>query len=396
MSTIAASPVWNGRNPNSSGQRIEIRPPLTAHDNVGALTLTPNVAISNAQVASASTPWQAELQPQYQQEVIGGDLTPVAEPIFGEVIDESIALGCDHCPPGRLSWFERWFGCRPFRETGIGHERVVHAPFEITTTQPMNNFRMRLDAAYGIEAPDRAEFLWAKIMGARNPFAVRERETHYQDMRFMLEAGGEAFSTQIDIPIRMLDPELNGNTAGMGDMSVTTKTVLVDGRDRWQITQIFRTTFNTGSPMHRTGSGNIKLEPGVACRLRLQDSTYAHSEVTYIIPTAGDPLHQGQILRYGLGFSHVYYETDTTAILPTLEFVGWSVLGGLRTTPPGASPVVVDVDGEHILTIHPGVRFVADTGSDLGLWEFGVSGGVGVSDDKWYRGLLRADLRLSY
>ena len=54
------------------------------------------------------------------------------------------------------------------------------------------------------------------------------------------------------------------------------------------------------------------------------------------------------------------------------------------------------LDGENILNIHPGIRFVFDNDGDLGLFELGVAGGFSVTRTHWYRGLFRLDLRWSY
>jgi hypothetical protein len=265
----------------------------------------------------------------------------------------------------------------------------MNAVFEIDNTQPMNNVRLRFDAAYGVPYPDRAEYYWAKTPGPKRP-GVPDVGMDYQDVRMMLEVGGERFSTQTEIPIRAIDPVENANTAGMGDMSVTTKTVLVDG-DTWQLTQILRTYMNTGSASHGTGTGHMSMEPGILCRYKWNDRLYVHSEIKYWFPLGGDPIHSGQVLRYGMGFSSLCRESDTFALMPTCEIVGWSVLDGQETQPDG---IPRDVDGCHIFNIYPGLRCVLDPQSDLGLWEVGINVGVSLTKQQWYEGLLRVELRI--
>jgi hypothetical protein len=270
---------------------------------------------------------------------------------------------------------------------GIGSEWLDHAPFEIERAKPLSSFRVRFDAAYEQEFPDRAEFFWGRI-GGRGP-AAAETGVDYQDFRFRTELGSDKFSVATEIPLRVLDPEQNANTAGLGDMSLTTKTVLFEG-EQWLITQIFKSHFNTGAPSHGLSTGHISLEPGVLFRYKWSDSTYLHSDLTYWFPLGGDPNHSGQVIRYGFGLSHIYYDSDAFAIIPTLEFVSWWVMDGQQTTTAGATQ---EIDGQGILNIYPGVRFLFDTSRDCSVWDLGISGGVAVTDDHWYQGLLRADIR---
>jgi len=71
------------------------------------------------------------------------------------------------------------------------------------------------------------------------------------------------------------------------------------------------------------------------------------------------------------------------------------VLSG-RKTVGGLVPQTVRIDGENIVNLYPGLRLVRDSGSDLGLFELGFSGGVSITESLWYRGLLRLDLRWSF
>ena len=140
----------------------------------------------------------------------------------------------------------------------------------------------------------------------------------------------------------------------------------------------------------------MSLEPGMLFRYKWNDITYLHSEVKYWFPLGGDPKHSGQVLNYGLGISHLWFDADNFAIIPTLEFVGWTVLDGEQTLPVISVPQTERIDGLGIFNIYPGVRFVCDKGGDLGLFELGIGTGFAVSDHHWYESLLRVDLRWSY
>ena len=340
-----------------------------------------------------------------------------AEPIFDEVIQDAFssqghvsqapplnAGTCHDCTPGHpppiLFWHPGplaslsclWGGleCLSSPDVGVGQERLIHAPFQIDTTQPLNNYRVRFDFAYDHTFPDRAEYFWAKIAG-RGP-EEKEQSVDYQDIRFLFELGGPKFSAATEIPIRILDPIGNANTAGLGDVNLTTKLVLVDGSS-WQITQMFRTYFNTGLAARGLGTGHISLEPGVLFRYRWNDRTFLHSDLKFWFPIAGDPEYSGPVLGYGFGVSRLLLDTDTFAVIPVLELVNWTVLDGKKTAPDGGA---LSVDGDQICNIHPGLRVVWDTGGDLGLVEFGIAGGLSPTKQRWYDSLLRVDLRCSY
>lgn len=291
-----------------------------------------------------------------------------------------------------LSRYVRGRGSDPRRgyDIGVGRERLPYALFEIDSTQPLNNYRLRFDSAYDWESPDRAEYFWAKG-GARGP-APAEPSVDYQDIRFLLEVASPRFSLGTEIPLRFINPRVAGNTTGLGDLSLTTKTLLVDG-DSWQLTQILRTQLSTGTAKLGRGNGHISMEPGLLARYKWSEDTYLHSELKFWFPLGGDPTFSGQALRYGFGISNVMYDRDDFAVLRTLELVSWSFVSGQKTVAFGPP---VPVDGENILNLYPGLRFVHDMGGDFGMFEVGLSGGLSVTERHFYRELLRLDLRWSF
>ena len=331
----------------------------------------------------------------------------VAAPVFGELIEQHAAECCPHCGtkggstlfgnPCRCGRMGPLFpGCRKFRDAGIGRERVGNAVFEISATQPMKNFQIRMDSAYNVENPDRAEYFWAKIGGPKGP-PLPESTVDYQDLRFQMEVGGPKFTTTTELPIRSLDPTFNNNTTSFADMSVATKLLLYDG-ESFQIAQWNKIYTPTGVFRRGTGTGHVSIEPGFLFRYKYSELTYLHGEIKFWIPIAADLDHGGEVLKMGAGLSHVAHETDSFAIIPTFELVGWSILDGLETPflLPGVLLPGVEVDPESILNIQPGARFVMDGGGGIGLFEFGVSGAFAVTENHWHDGLLRFDLRWSF
>ena len=297
----------------------------------------------------------------------------------------------------------------PCCNEGLGAERVMFAPFFIDTTQPLQNCRVRFDFAQDEKFPDRLEYFWARTPGGFGPppptspsnAGPQSESVNYQDIRFYLERGTPKFSVATEIPIRMIDPELRDDTAGLGDMNLTTKTVILDGR-QWQLAQIFRTYLPTGSPRLGTGDGHVSLEPGVAWRYKFSDVTYFHGDLKYWFPLGGNPDYAGQFLNYGFGISHVAYDGDRFAVIPTFEVIMWSLFDGQQTPPVDFSqpipplPTPMNVDNMTIVNLAPGVRFACENGNDCGTREIGISSGFAVSGNQWYSELLRVELRWSF
>ncbi|MEX0818733.1 MAG: hypothetical protein WD070_04040 [Pirellulaceae bacterium] len=317
----------------------------------------------------------------YGQEYLPMDGDMAATPIFDGIVGSEPRAGA------RGGFWSGLFYGQP---AGIGRERVLHAPFEIDTTQPFGNFAVKTNMVTNQTFPDRAEFFWART-GTRGPL-LPESAVNYQEVRLKLELGKGKFSTTTEVPFRWVDPERNANHAGLGDLTTATKVVLVDGKS-WQITQFFKSYFSTGSPRMGLGTGHIALEPGFLFRYRWSDFTFLHSEVKYQFPLGADPLFASEILRYGFGISHLWLENDQVAVIPTFELVGWSISGGLATDPFGFP---VSSDGVHIFNFYPGLRLVHDTNCDLGLLEFGVRGGFPVTPRRWHDGSVAIEVRWSF
>jgi hypothetical protein len=379
-------------------------PPEPMPPDAGAAEVVPPAPGSSAQPLPPDEPLPfAPLPPDV---VIGPSVEPlfdglvVGEQGFCEPCREGME-GEDDFPPG---WFRERFcdECSPWKQLfafrcekeacpdiGIGHERVMFAPFAVDITQPLNNFRVRFDNYYGMVTPDRAEYFWARPpLGP--PFA--EQEVDWQDIRFILEAGGPRFSLTTEVPIRIVDPVINEDTSGLGDIVLYPKVLLLDGR-RWQFSHIFRTELKTGDEFKGVGNGHVSLEPGLALRYKWTERTYCHWELRYWFPAGSDPDFGGEVLRYGFAMSTVAYETDTFAVLPTLEFVGWSVLDGLKSLPDGT---IAGVDGESFGAIYPGTRFVLGPRGDLGLFELGVTGAFMAANNGFFDHGIVFEARFSY
>lgn len=271
---------------------------------------------------------------------------------------------------------------------GIGHERVMFAPFFIDSAEPFTHLSLQYENGWDMRKPDRSEYFWA----APNTGPGPERSVDVMTLTARMEAAAERASAIFAVPLRAVDPELNPNTSGIGDLTVGGKVVLVSGKD-WVVTQQTLTYINTGPASRGMGTGHVSFEPGLLARYRWTNEMYFHGQLRYVIPVSGTDDFPGEVLIWGAGTSWIWRETDAFAVLPTFEVVGISFLDGQRTTAAGA---ITDVDGETTIEFLPGVRFVLGPQGDLGLPEFGISGGASVGDSGWFSGRLLIDVRWSY
>ncbi len=262
-------------------------------------------------------------------------------------------------------------------EPGLGRERLAFSLFDIDAAQPSNNFRARINLAKGYQLPDRAEYFWAATGGPLGP-ALGESSLDYQEARLRFELGSKKFSTSFEVPFRAVDPELNSNHAGLSDMSLAVKTVLLDGK-QWMLTQYFGTKFSTGSAKMGLGTGSVALEPGLLFRNQFRETTWLHGELKFWFPLAGDLNHRGQVLKFATGINHVYWETDNQAIIPSLELSTFSILNGLARD---ASQQIRAVDGDLVVNVTPGIRYAADNRGDFGLFELGAGCSLPLSGQR--------------
>src|SRR5262249_14680109 len=112
----------------------------------------------------------------------------------------------------------------------------ANSAFFVDTPRPVTQTTLRWDHTERLTFPDRAEYVWAQI-GGKGPAFV-ENHVNIDDLVLRIEAAANPkFSFFVDAFIyRSSDPEINGHGAGFGDMSLGTKSVLLD-------TEMLLTTF---------------------------------------------------------------------------------------------------------------------------------------------------------
>lgn len=383
--------VFPGRAQSAVRSTLEQRDPSDSEPDkartVSGVSVPPEPGWELTPPGQVSSPVWTEVMPEMSgtSPIVVDSST---ERFWGPVFEEDEQLG----------WLQRMFyfsqqNC----DDGIGQERVMFALFETEQSQPQGNFRLRFNSSYGLQTPDRAEYMWAKIGGPGPPRP--EGRVDYQDLKATLEAGQGRFSFVTEVPLRMLQPEYNNSGSGMGNISLAPKVVLLDGID-WQISHIFRTYLPTGATGLGASNGHVSLEPGLLIRHRWSCDTYLHGQLKYWIPIGATPGYSGYVGIFGGGVSHVWLENDAFAVIPTFEIMGYSVNGGGATVPQmlsgGGVAGVRTAASEVFANLMPGVRFVLGPEGDLGLCELGLYSGFCTADTGWYQQQIGVEMRWSY
>lgn len=270
----------------------------------------------------------------------------------------------------------------------VGDSRVGY----IDNAIPGNVLRFRYDTAYNLRRPNRAEFFWARgaPLGPGVPHA--ESSVDYQDFLVYLEtvAPSQRLSAFVELPARLVNPQINPDSGGFGDMNAGLKYAFVRQPDLVATLQL-RTFIPTGDADRGLGTNHVSLEPGLLTWGRLTDRLCLASELRYWVPIGGTDF-AGDVIRYGLGAQYDLYRSRQFTFSPVLEFVGWTVLDGAQTVVRLGGPAVFeDAAGDTILNAKLGMRVKAGQRGDF---YFGY--GRPLTGDRWYENVYRVEYRLFY
>jgi hypothetical protein len=269
----------------------------------------------------------------------------------------------------------------------VSDSRVGYVDSAILADQ----IRLRLDDAMNDRRPSRAEFFWPRTGPLGPGPSLAERGVDYQDVA----AYGEVLLNQdlsafVEVPVRFLNPEINADATGLGDMNAGFKWALYRDEDTVSTIQ-FRAYAPTGNPTRGLGNGHASLEPAFLIYRRLSEDAGLEGELRYWQPVGGTDF-AGSIFRYGAGVHYDVWRDGSRYFSPVLEMVGWTVLYGQEgILPPSDVPEVVSAAGDTIVNIKVGVR--------AGLCRFAdVYAGYGrpLTGDRWYENIVRVELRLHF
>jgi hypothetical protein len=270
-----------------------------------------------------------------------------------------------------------------------------------------NQFQLRFDSGWGLFPPDRAEFFYAKCgcfgdpalrpvlepLGLFDPDAPGpiEIETNidYQELSMYVEqTANDWLSGFIEAPVRFLNPEVNDNTAGLGDLQFGGKVLLWWAEDTW-ITFQLRTYVPTGDADRGLGTHHVSLEPGLLVFHQLSERLTVEGELRDWIPIGGTDF-AGNVLRYGIGAGYALLDQCADfSVAPVVEAVGWTVLGGKKLGAEGPT----DAAGDTIVNLKLGVRVGLDPDN---LHQIYAGYGKSLTGEHWYEEIARVQYRVFY
>jgi hypothetical protein len=286
----------------------------------------------------------------------------------------------------------------PSLASGVQGGRGVAFGSYIDSALIRNQFRLRFDAAYKDNRPDRAEFFYAKcgcFPGSPGP-PKPETRVDYQDISAYLEGAlTPRFSLFVEVIERLLNPEMNDNADGFADMNAGFKAALISTADQVLTFQL-RTYIPTGASTRGLGTDHVSLEPALLLWQQISDRLYAEAELRDWIPIGGTDF-AGNVIRYGVGFAYYVigqpqlpgqHVESPLAVAPIIEFVGWTVLSGKEFAPDIGTK---DAAGDTIVNAKFGLR--VNYGDHQ---SFAVSYGRALTGAVWYKDIIRVEYRYAF
>ncbi|MBM3994730.1 MAG: hypothetical protein FJ303_11340 [Planctomycetes bacterium] len=244
----------------------------------------------------------------------------------------------------------------------------ANAAFFQDSPRPVTQTRIRWDNGFNYLFPDSSEFFWAKEK-TKGP-ANFTPSMKYSDLLLYQEiAAGSSASMFVEVSYRSFDAIGNPSGAGMGDMNVGAKAVLLD-RELILITSQFRTFLPTGNYRTGLGTGHTSIEPALMAALKITPSTYLQTQIAEWIPLGGTPGFAGSVFHYHIALNQrLYQHGDFITVLANIELNGYTFRGQFSDAPlvPGGDPVVRDMAGQTYTTLGPGFRIMFCDRADLGV-----------------------------
>lgn len=287
------------------------------------------------------------------------------------------------------------------RGADVGQNLILDGGY-IESAVPRTMARLRFDAGYNNNRPDRGEFFYPKCGCFRpqpnsNGPPKPERNVDYQELTTSVEvAFTQRFSAFFNIPVRFINPDVNQNAAGISDISFGGKYALIYNECR-VVSLLLRFQAPSGSLSDGLGNGNWWVEPGLLFLERLSEKWQLFGEFRFQTPLGTRSDFTGNLLRYGLGTSYVVAQGRWGYIAPVAELVGWTVLSGKELNPD--SLTAVSARGDTIVNAKFGVRvgFGAPVpGSSATRSDLYVGYGRALTGEVWYKDLVRVEYRLFF
>lgn len=266
---------------------------------------------------------------------------------------------------------------------------LADAAFFVDAARPVTQSRFRWDGGYDMVFPDRAEYFWARSGGGGAGPAAIDRNVTYHDLTHYTEACSGGFSMFVELSYRSLYPDINPHTAGFGDLTAGTKSLLFDC-ELLQIT--FQNKFITpvGNPMKGLGTGHLSIEPSILTSIKVSEHLWLQTQVSEWIPIGGDPVYAGAILHYHGSANRTLLGTPGGIhIVGTLEGNGWGFQDGAYSDPVLGQ--FQKASNTTYFSTGGGIRTYVCNKID-----FGVATTMAFGDEHWAERLIRAEFRARF
>lgn len=286
-----------------------------------------------------------------------------------------------------------------------------------------SQIRLRFDAGFGIETPDRAEFFYAKcgcyrlagidpeapgpvgvLPPGANPATTKliENNLGYQEFQVYTEfAPHQRFSLFADVPVRSLSPSIIPDATGLGDIHAGVKLGLI-ASDTRALTFQFRSYFPTGDSEKGLGTAHASAEftllyhDLVAQRVSIgaELGTWHPINGSSAVPVAADGHFSGNVVRWGVGAGVNLGTRPDFGFAPVVELVGWRVLSGYESVTPDGTPAHLSIpsaEGTTIVNLKLGGRFTFN-----GRHSVYAGYGFPLTESDWYNDIFRLEYRFAF
>jgi len=280
-----------------------------------------------------------------------------------------------------------------------------------------DQLRVRFDAGFGNDVPDRAEFFYAQCGcnggGAPGPGApgAGDLVTKLQFQQLAIEGqyafkrrnGDSRISVFAAIPVRFVQPQSFlgasfkppvSNTfqsaSGLSDVRVGVKAAIFSDIDTTLSAQV-QGFFKTGDAKKGLGTDHGSIEFALLLNRRFADQFGLEAQIGDWHPTGGSASngvsYSGDVFFWGIGPSYEIINTGRVTFAPVVEFVSWRVLGGLQQNQGALTPA----DGTNIFNVKVGARTTIDNRSSIY-----VGYGHALTNAVWYSDIIRVEYRYSF
>lgn len=267
-------------------------------------------------------------------------------------------------------------------DSGVGY---------IDSAAIQNQVRFRADATYGANKINRGEYIWAWPSAVSNGPPNVESNVDYQKFsayfEYALFSNASAF---FEAGVLSLNPEINQNTSGVGDIQAGFKYGIVQECDTL-VTFQMKFYADNADAARGLGTGHFSVEPGLLF-LHQTDYVVLEGELKHWASIDGTDPFEGSLIQYGLGASSSLEPWGLPEVRPVVELVGWTFVNG-RADRINSNGFVEaeDAEGHTIINAKFGTRLNLTDGTDLYLGY-----GRSLTGQRFYQDIFRAELRLAF